>query len=119
MNIHLFTAFIAVNKCIFTAKKYFIMAKYIYENANWPNFYWDKEAISVQLNEVKLLQAKLLGKMSSLGFEIQEESSRVILENEIIKTLRDLIADKVISDLEIQPQKTKIYRFKTCSKVVF
>ena len=62
------------------------MAKYIYENPNWPNFNWDNEKIALLLNDVKLLQAKLLGKMSSLGFEIQEEASRIVLENEIIKT---------------------------------
>ncbi len=64
----------------------FSMAKYIYENADWPHFHWDKVAISMQLYEVKLLQAKLLGKMSSLAFEIQQEAFQIILENEIIKT---------------------------------
>ncbi len=62
------------------------MAKYIYDNPNWPNFHWNNEEILLQLNEVKLLQAKLLGKMQSLGFEFQKESSQLILENEIIKT---------------------------------
>ncbi len=62
------------------------MAKYIYQDPNWPHFHWNHEAISAPINQVKLLQAKLLGKMSSLGFDIQEESSRIILENEIIKT---------------------------------
>lgn len=33
-------------------------------------------------------------------------------EDEIIKTLRELIADKNIANLEIQPQKTKTYRFE-------
>ena len=62
------------------------MIKYIYENTDWPNFHWKKEVVTIHLNEVKLLQAKLLGKMSALGFEIQEEASRIVLEREIIKT---------------------------------
>jgi len=33
-------------------------------------------------------------------------------EDEIIKTLRELISDKNVADLEIQPQKTKVYRFE-------
>ncbi len=60
--------------------------KYIYDNPNWPNFHWNNEVIAAQLLEIKLLQAKLLGKMSSLGFDIQQEASRIVLENEIIKT---------------------------------
>ena len=62
------------------------MARYIYENPKWPNFHWANEEITTSLNEVKVLQAKLLGKMSSLGFDIQLESSNLILENEIVKT---------------------------------
>lgn len=62
------------------------MVNYIYENPNWPHFTWNKEAIATQLNTLKLHQAKLLGKMTSLGFEIQEEAARIVLESEIIKT---------------------------------
>jgi Fic family protein len=62
------------------------MARYIYEELNWPNFYWKKDEITAPLNEVKILQAKLLGKMSALGFDIQQESSNRIIENEIVKT---------------------------------
>ncbi len=75
-----------MNNCIFTAKPSIVRTKYIYDNPNWPIFHWNNEVIAAQLLEVKLLQAKLLGKMSSLGFEIQQEASRIVLENEIIKT---------------------------------
>ena len=60
------------------------MAKYIYENPNWPNFNWDNEKIALLLNDVKLLQAKLLGKMSSLGFEIQLFATTVIGDKVLI-----------------------------------
>jgi Fic family protein len=83
------------------------MPKYIYENPDWPNFHWNEEEISKQLIEVKLLQAKLLGKMSSLGFEIQEESSRIILENEIIKT----------NEIEGEIFESKQVRSSICKKL--
>ena len=83
------------------------MVKYIYENSNWPNFHWNNEEILMQLNEVKLLQATLLGKMSSLGFEIQEEASRIILENEIIKT----------NEIEGEIFQSKQVRSSICKKV--
>jgi Fic family protein len=83
------------------------MPKYIHENPNWPHFHWNKEEISRQLHEVKLLQAKLLGKMSSLGFEIQEESSRIILENEIIKT----------NEIEGEIFESKQVRSSICKKL--
>ena len=60
--------------------------KYNYDNKNWPNFHWNNDVIATQLLEIKLLQAKLLGKMSSLGFDMQQEASQIVLENEIIKT---------------------------------
>ncbi len=63
-----------------------MQTKYIYDNPNWPNFHWNNDVIAIQLLEIKLLQAKLLGKMSTLGFDIQQEASQIVLENEIIKT---------------------------------
>lgn len=60
------------------------MAKYIYENLDFPDFYWDSEKILVPLSEVRFLQGRVLGKMQSLGFDIQQESNLLLLEKEII-----------------------------------
>lgn len=76
------------------------MAKYIYENQNWPNFYWDKEQILTILSEVKFAQARLLGKVSSLGISFQQESNRLILENEIIKS--NEIEDEIFESKQVR-----------------
>lgn len=76
--------------------------------------------ISATLANIYMLDfdQRLYDKVDFIGGFYQRYSDDLIIvcnqsnENEIIKTLRDLIADKVISDLEIQPQKTKIYRFE-------
>jgi hypothetical protein len=50
------------------------MAKYIYENDNWPEFTWDDKKISVILGKVRHLQGKIFGQMGALGFSIREET---------------------------------------------
>ena len=50
------------------------MAKYIYQHKNWTNFTWDDEALELIFGEVRHLQGKIAGQMSSLGFSIQEEA---------------------------------------------
>jgi Fic family protein len=76
------------------------MSKYIYENPNWPNFYWDKKQIASILTEVKFAHARLLGKISSLGNDLQQESSRLILENEIIKS--NEIEDEIFESKQVR-----------------
>lgn len=93
--------------CIFTAKRFLLKAKYIYDDPNWPNFHWNDEAIATKVLEVKLLQAKLLGKMSSLGFDVQQEASQRILENEIIKT----------NEIEGEIFASKQVRSSICKKI--
>ena len=51
------------------------MGLYIYQHENWTDFKWDEKKISPLLAEVRHLQGRLLGKMSSLGFDMQEEVS--------------------------------------------
>lgn len=60
------------------------MSKYIYELPDFPNFYWDSAKILTPLSEVRFLQGRVLGKMQSLGFDIQQESNLLLLEKEII-----------------------------------
>lgn len=63
-----------------------IMAKYIYQHTNWTNFTWKSEAISRVFGEVRYLQGKIAGQMSSLGFSIQEETKLVTLTSDIVKS---------------------------------
>lgn len=61
------------------------MARYIYQHKNWTDFTWDDKKISVLLAQVRNLQGRLLGKMTSLGFGYQEEAT---LENITLDVLK-------------------------------
>ncbi|MDR1814840.1 MAG: Fic family protein [Tannerella sp.] len=61
------------------------MAKYIYQREKWTDFTWNDKKISVLLAEVRNLQGRLLGKMTSLGFGYQEEAT---LENITLDVLK-------------------------------
>ncbi len=59
---------------------------YIYQNKDWPNFYWDKEKILEKLSEVKLAQGLLLGRMAALGFNLQKEALLNTLTQDVLKS---------------------------------
>ncbi len=59
---------------------------YIYERQDWPNFTWDQQAIAEALGSVKFQQGRLLGKMDSLGFNLQEQAVLKTLTSDVIKT---------------------------------
>ncbi|GHT77042.1 cell division protein Fic [Bacteroidia bacterium] len=62
------------------------MAKYIYQHKNWTDFTWNDKKISVLLAEVRNLQGRLLGKMTSLGFGYQEEATLKNITLDILKS---------------------------------
>jgi len=62
------------------------MAKYIYQHKNWTNFTWDDEALELIFGEVRHLQGKIAGQMSSLGFSIQEETRLATLTMDVVKS---------------------------------
>lgn len=59
---------------------------YIYENTEWPKFYWNQEKILKKLAEVKLSQGMLLGKMQMLGFDLSEEANLIALTEDVLKS---------------------------------
>lgn len=59
---------------------------YIYEHSDWPNFKWNDEDILFLLGKVRNLQGKLVGKMSSLGFELQNDAILETLILDVIKS---------------------------------
>ncbi|MFH0702893.1 MAG: Fic family protein [bacterium] len=59
---------------------------YIYQEKNWPDFYWNQEKVLKSLSNVKLSQGKLLGKMDTLGFNLREEANLNVLTQEITKS---------------------------------
>ena len=59
---------------------------YIYERPHWPNFRWDSEKLSTPLARVRHKQGLLLGKMNTLGFELQAEASLSVLTSDVVKS---------------------------------
>lgn len=59
---------------------------YIYQRQNWPKFTWDSEIVLPILADVRLRQGKLIGKMESLGFDLQSEAVLQTLTVEVVKS---------------------------------
>lgn len=58
----------------------------IHEKENWTNFIWDNKQVMLKLGEARNLQGKLLGKMESLGFELQDEAVLDTLTLDVLKS---------------------------------
>ncbi len=59
---------------------------YIHEKDNWTNFTWNEKLVSKKLAETRNRQGRLLGKMESLGFELQDEAVLNTITLEIVKS---------------------------------
>jgi Fic family protein len=62
------------------------MAVYIYQLPNWPRFTWRQDQIAALLAGVRHRQGRLLGKMESLGFNLQAEASLQTLTLDVLKS---------------------------------
>jgi Fic family protein len=62
------------------------MAKYIYQHENWTNFTWNERIINELYGEVKYLQGKLNGIMSTIGFSQKEETLLNTFTYDILKS---------------------------------
>lgn len=59
---------------------------YIHQLHDWPNFTWSHEQLLTRLGSVRHLQGKLIGKMSTLGFVLQQEAQLETLTQDVLKT---------------------------------
>lgn len=59
---------------------------YIHELESWPEFIWDKERIFEKLIPIRHEQGLLIGKMSSLGFELRKEATLQTITEDVIKS---------------------------------
>ncbi|MGA2230948.1 MAG: Fic family protein [Tepidisphaeraceae bacterium] len=59
---------------------------YIHAKAGWPKFTWDTENLAAQLAAVRHKQGRLLGKMESLGFDLQAEANLAVLTSDVVKS---------------------------------
>ena len=62
------------------------MRKYIWQNSEYPNFTYDKDAILPLLSEVRLKQGILLAKMQRIGFENSRHTVLNVLTEDVIKS---------------------------------
>ncbi len=59
---------------------------YIHEKTNWTAFTWDHHLVLAKLGEARNLQGRLLGKMESLGFNLQNEAVLNTLTLDVVKS---------------------------------
>jgi len=62
------------------------MKVYIHEKENWTDFTWDNKKVMIKLGEARNQQGRLLGKMESLGFDLQNEAVLNTLTLDVIKS---------------------------------
>lgn len=62
------------------------MRPYIHQQTNWPVFVWQNGAFISLLGEVRNLQGRLLGKMESFGFQLQNEAMLDTLTLDVLKS---------------------------------
>jgi Fic family protein len=62
------------------------MRLYIHEKQNWTDFSWDNKKVLLKLGEARNQQGRLLGKMQSLGFDLQNEAILNTLTLDVIKS---------------------------------
>lgn len=59
---------------------------YIWERNGWPALIWDQKTLSKPLAEAHREQGRLLGKMETLGFELQSEAVLHTLTEDVLKS---------------------------------
>lgn len=59
---------------------------YIYQNKDWPNFFWDSKVIDPLLLSLRYQQGHLMGEMESIGFKIQQETVVKTLTQDVVKS---------------------------------
>lgn len=62
------------------------MYRYLWERPDWTDFRWDNGRILVPLGECRLLQGKLLNKVSTIGLSLGTQAQAEILTEETLKT---------------------------------
>jgi Fic family protein len=59
---------------------------YVHELSEWPNFRWDQERLTGPLAEVRLKQGRVLGRLASLGFAMQQQTVLDTLTLDVLKS---------------------------------
>ncbi|WP_367106863.1 Fic family protein [uncultured Psychrobacter sp.] len=59
---------------------------YIHERSDWTEWQWSDKALLPLVSRVRILQGRLLGKLSTLGFELNVEAQLDAVTLEVVKT---------------------------------
>lgn len=62
------------------------MRPYIHQKAQWPAFTWDSAQVLELLSEARNVQGRLIGKMETLGFVLQNEAILDTLTLDVLKS---------------------------------
>jgi Fic family protein len=62
------------------------MTRYIHERQDWPGFTWDADRLETLLGQVRHGQGRLLGRMESLGFPLQDEAVLKTITQDVLKS---------------------------------
>ncbi|HEV8582263.1 MAG TPA: DUF4172 domain-containing protein, partial [Thermoanaerobaculia bacterium] len=59
---------------------------YIHDLKDWPRFRWDTDRLAEPLASVRHRQGRLIGRMESLGFKLQQEAVLQTLTADVLKS---------------------------------
>jgi Fic family protein len=62
------------------------MKIYIHEKETWTEFTWDQNKVMIKLGEARNQQGRLLGRMESLGFDLQNEAVLNTITLDVVKS---------------------------------
>ncbi len=62
------------------------LISYIHTIPNWTDFIWNQQLVTTKLAEARNMQGRLLGKMLSLGFDLQNEAVLNTVTLDIVKS---------------------------------
>jgi Fic family protein len=71
---------------------------YIHELQDWPRFRWDADRLAELLGPVRHRQGRLLGRMESLGFTLQQEAVLRTLTEDVLKS-SEIEGERLEADL--------------------
>ena len=59
---------------------------YVWQSPTWPDFQWDRAALSIPLASARQAQGRLLGKIAGLGFDLSLSQRARVLTEEAVRT---------------------------------
>jgi len=61
-------------------------AVYLWQDADWPNFKWDETRVLPLLNSVQERQARLIGMLSALGFDVKMMTALESMTEDVVRS---------------------------------